>query len=230
MEAALQREAEQLFGPDVHLRAGRPLPLVPPRSPSGFGDPTAVDLPPGPSVPAAASPKRSLTDEEWRQLWAQVGEVDGFWSALDEIEPGAVARLGSLTALHRWEVIFVTQRPAGAGMTPQLQTQQWLRARGFELPSVFVMHGSRGRLAEALALDVVIDDRPDNCLDVVTDSTAKAVLVWRDEPAMVPAGVKRPGIVVTASFAAALDQLERITALRARPAGFVGRIRNAIGI
>ena len=76
----------------------------------------------------------------------------------------------------------------------------------------------------------MIDDRPDNCLDVVSDSTAKAILVWRDDPATVPAGVKRLGIVLTVSFAEALDQLERITALRARPAGLVGRIRNAIGI
>jgi hypothetical protein len=163
-------------------------------------------------------------------MWAHVGGIDGFWSGLDEIEPGSVARLAALAALHRWEVIVVTQRPAGAGPTPQLQTQRWLRAHGFELPSVFVMQGSRGRLAEALDLDAVIDDRPDNCLDVVTGSTARAILVWRDDPAAVPPAARRPGIVVTTSFGEALDQLERLKEMRAKSRGLVGRIRNAIGI
>ena len=40
------------------------------------------------------------------------------------------------------------------------------------MPSVFVMNGSRGKLAAALHLDAVIDDRSENCLDVVVDSKA----------------------------------------------------------
>jgi hypothetical protein len=38
------------------------------------------------------------------------------------------------------------------------------------------------------------------------------------------------GITVVFSFNEALDQLERLTALRQKPPGILGRIRNAIGI
>ena len=41
------------------------------------------------------------------------------------------------------------------------------------------MRGSRGKVAAALALDVVLDDRPENCLDVLSDSKAKPILIWR---------------------------------------------------
>jgi hypothetical protein len=224
MEAALQREVEMLFGAEVDLRAGSTLPLAPLQSPSGFDAPT--DAPAAP-VPAA---RRPLTDRERRKLWSHVATIENFWRGLREIEPGAVARLAAVAAAHRWEVIFLTQRPGGAGDTAQRQSQEWLRANGFELPSVFVMNGSRGKVADAFALDAVVDDRPDNCLDVVTDSTARALLVWRDEPGTVPPGAKRTGITVVFGFNEALDQLERLTAQRQKPESVLGRVRNAIGI
>ena len=227
MEAALQREAEGLFGGDVDLRAGASLPLAPLQSPANFGDE------PAPSAESEAPPpaKRGLTDRERRRLWSHVSDIEGFWQGLAEIEPGSVSRLASLAAAHRWEVLFVTQRPEGAGATSQVQTQTWLRAHGFDLPSVFVMQGSRGKLADALALDAVIDDRPDNCLDVVTDSTARAILVWRQDPATLPPGARRMGIVPTATFNEALDELEKMMAARQKKAaGLFERIRDVIGI
>lgn len=233
MERALQREAEVLFGPGVDLRAGSALPLVPLQPPATFTDAGegGTEVESGSSGGAEAPPKRRLTDAERRTLWAHVGQIENFWRSLVEIEPGAVARLAELVEGQRWEVIFVTQRPEGAGETAQRQTQQWLRAHGFEFPSVFVMSGSRGKLADALNLDAVIDDRPDNCLDVVIDSTARAVLVWRDQLARVPPGAQRPGIAITHSFGAALDHLEKIAAAREKQAGsLMGRIRDAIGI
>lgn len=229
METALQQAATMLFGPDVDLRAGSSLPLVPLQSPSSFDD--QAGAPPAPPVDTAPpSQRRPLTDRERRRLWAHVATIENFWKGLREIEPGAVARLAHLAAAHRWEVIFLTQRPGGAGDTAQRQSQEWLRANGFDLPSVFVMNGSRGRVADGLALDAVVDDRPDNCLDVVTDSTAKAFLVWRDDPSTVPPGATRMGITVVHTVNQALDQLERLQGLRQQPKGVLGRIRNAIGM
>ena len=46
---------------------------------------------------------------------------------------------------HRWEVFFITQRPATEGQTVQRQTQRWLVEQGFDLPSVLVISGSRRR-------------------------------------------------------------------------------------
>ena len=53
---------------------------------------------------------------------------------LDECEPGIVRRIQKLAHELRWDVLFVTQRPSTAGRTQQLQTQHWLRRRGFEYP------------------------------------------------------------------------------------------------
>jgi hypothetical protein len=231
MDAALQRHAEQLFGADVDLHMDPALPLPALQSPKHFGpsDPDAANA----QAPAAAAPaepaKRCLTDKERRALWAHVGRVENFWSSLDEIEPGAIARLNRLAVEHGWEVIFLTQRPACAGETTQRQSQKWLTEHGFEYPSVFVMNGSRGKVADALSLDAVIDDRPNNCLDVVTDSTARAFLVWRDDPARTPPGAQRVGITLTYSFSEALDHLEKMTVSRNRT-GIFGRIKSALGM
>lgn len=228
MEAALQREAERLFGPGVSLR-GVKVPAVE-ESPD-------VDQPPGDparvtSAPPTASSgleKPGLTSRQMRRLWNHVLKIEDFWHTLSEIEPGSVARLAELASKHGWEVLFLTQRPASAGRTAQFQSQRWLEAHGFELPSVYVMTGSRGRVAAALALDVVIDDRPENCFDVVTDSKARAVLVWRGTPASVPPAARGFGIEPVFSMAEALDLLEQATRTE-KPAGLVDRLRAAIGL
>jgi hypothetical protein len=152
-------------------------------------------------------------------------ETENFWETLNEIEPGIIARLAEVALACRWEVIFVTQRPPSAGDTCQVQTQRWLAKHGFALPSVFVLRGSRGKLAAALDLDVVVDDRPENCLDVVVDSGAKAILVWRGDPAAsVPANAKRLKIEVAHSVAECLDQLtgQRVNGLLERLKRFIG--------
>jgi hypothetical protein len=171
-----------------------------------------------------------LTGGQQRRLWEHVGDVENFWLSLPEIEPGGVARLAVLAALHRWEVLFLTQRPATAGETAQIQTQRWLEAHGFELPSVYVMEGSRGKLAAALGIDAVIDDRAENCVDVATESKARAFLVWREDPASVPSGAAHLGIETVFSTADALDRLEQMTLSRQKPDGVVGRVRAAIGL
>ena len=102
-----------------------------------------------------------------------------FWETLDEIESGAIKRLAALTEDRRWEVIFLTSRPPSDGSTVQRQSQRWLERHGFPLPSAYVVQGSRGLIAKALQIDLVIDDRPENCLDVVLESQAGAILVWR---------------------------------------------------
>ena len=171
-----------------------------------------------------------LTDAQSRRLWIRVGEIEDFWVTLDEIEPGAVARLAAFAALYGWEVLFVTQRPASAGETVQRQSQRWLQAHGFELPSVYVLGGSRGPVAEALALDAVLDDRPDNCVDIVTDSKARALLVWRRDPASIPPGTSQLGIEPVCSMAEALAILQQMSVRADQPRGLVRRVRAAFGL
>ena len=138
-------------------------------------------------------------------VWKHLAGVTDFWEGLAEIESGAIRRLAQLADQRRWDVLFITSRPSSQGLTVQRQSQRWLERMGFKLPSVYVVHGSRGRVAAALNLDVVIDDRPDNCLDVVLESTAGAVLIWRGAQAAVPVSAKRLGIAVSPTVADCLD-------------------------
>ena len=161
-------------------------------------------------------------------IWNYLGSIENFWQTLGELEPGLVARVAKLTEERRWEVLFITSRPLSAGATVQRQTQRWLQEKGFPLPSVYVVHGSRGRIAQALDLDVVIDDRPDNCLDVALESKAGAILIWRGS-AKVPASARRLGIAVSPSVAACLERL--LEAESAATGGsFLDRLRRLFGL
>jgi hypothetical protein len=171
---------------------------------------------------------RMLSARQQRQLWQHIRETENFWESLNEIEAGVVARLGILAQERRWEVLFITQRPPSAGDTCQLQTQRWLARHGFSYPSVYVIRGSRGRIATALDLEVVLDDRPENCLDVVVDSKARSILIWRGDPrGTVPANARRLGIDVMGSVQECLDKLVEADTRVERP-GLLGRIRQLI--
>lgn len=227
MDAALQREAERLFGPDVDLHAS---PARRIESAEDVEEEIAAASSAESATPAGTtSTRRALTRSELRQLWAHVGQIENFWASLGEVEAGAVAQLAASAARHRWDVIFVTQRPSSAGDTTQRQSQRWLQAHGFECPSVFVT-GSRGRVAHALSLDAVLDDRPDNCLDVVTDSKATPFLIWRHRREALPPGVTQTRIQTVFSIREALERLEQMATTRLRSKTFLGRVRNAVGL
>jgi hypothetical protein len=168
---------------------------------------------------------RLLTPRQQSMVWQAALRTPNFWETLEEIEPGVLARLWAIAGERGWEVVFLTQRPSSEGDTTQRQSQRWLRAKGFELPSVFVVSGSRGKVASALGLDIVVDDRPENCLDVKVDSTARAVLVVRAGGTAVAANAARLGIEAVGSVAELLDGLER------RATGgssLLGRIKNLL--
>lgn len=208
MESALVQHAEGLFGAD---------------------EPPAAPASDAPDVIEPVIARLSITPRQQRRLWDRVEAIENFWESLDEIEPGLVARLHALSVERRWEVIFLTKRPATTGATAQLQTQRWLEARGFALPSVYVVQRSRGQIAAALALDFVIDDRPENCLDVAVDSKARPILVWRDDETQLPAAIRRLGIGVVGSVSQCLDILAQIDVSEASP-GMVTRVLRMLGL
>lgn len=201
MYAALHKEAEQLFGADALAKAA-----VEQQTENG----ASADEPNSKKV----MQEMHLTARQQMQLWDHVKTVENFWNTLPELEPGIVARLSEVTIRRRWEVLFLTTRPLVAGETVQLQSQRWLEAHGFPLPSVFVVQRSRGKIADALHLDAVIDDRPENCLDVAVESKAKPILVWQADPRLVPPGAKRLGVRVAASISEALALLEQLDDLQ----------------
>jgi hypothetical protein len=142
------------------------------------------------------------------QVWQSLARRPQLWERLPELEPGIVARLGRLTRQRGWDVVFLTSRPTNdVGATVQVQSQRWLAARGFDLPAVVVCSGSRGPLAAFLRRDVVVDDRSRSCLEVATESTARAVLIWRPGRGTPPASLASFGVSVAPSMNDCLDFL-----------------------
>lgn len=153
--------------------------------------------------------REPLTTREVSRVWAHVRRTANWWTRLDAHEPAQIARLYALTRRLRWEVVFMTRRPESGGDPVQFQTQWWLETHGFYLPAVVTVPGSRGDLANALRLDMVVDDQLHNCVDIVSGSSAKAILLFRaTDPAVRDHAVNR-GIGVVSTLEEALDVLER---------------------
>lgn len=226
MDAGLRREAEALFGEGVAPRLKESVAPLPPGAEEGDA---AAAASPVENVPPAVALQISSRQE--RRLWRHIETVENFWEGLEEIEPGVIKKLASLATQRRWEIIFLTKRPESAGATAQVQTQRWLQSKGFALPSVFVVQGSRGRIASALHLDVVIDDRPENCLDVVMDSkSARAILIWRDAAAQLPPAAQRLGIGVVKSVSECLDVLTQLDSPDKDEPGVMARVKKLLGL
>jgi len=228
MESELVRQSEILFGEPMTRQLQQ-------RAAEAEGAPG--DAPPAPDgsdpIPDAAEPpvaQLDMTPRQQRRLWRHVESIENFWEGLAELEPGVIGRLAALARDRRWEIIFLTKRPETAGATAQVQTQRWLESKGFALPSVFVVQRSRGRIASALGLDIVVDDRPENCLDVVVDSKARAILVWRSHASQPPAAAQRLGIGVVKSVADCLDILAQMDAARKGEPGVMSRVMRLLGL
>lgn len=222
MEAGLVREAEKLFGPRPKNQKPQESGEAPASTSDSVPDETSDDEP--------LRQELRLTAHERGQLWGHVSEIDGFWESLDEIEPGTVKRLSTLATERSWEIIFLTKRPATAGATAQVQSQRWLEAKGFRLPSVYVVTGSRGLIAAALRLDIVVDDTPENCVDVVADSKARTIVVLRNQETPLPAALKKMGIHLVRSTDAGLDLLVDIDSGVEKQPGAIERIMQTLGL
>jgi hypothetical protein len=217
LQGALAREATRLF-PGVD----------PGTLPKSVAPQSATPSPDAPTVAPGFS-MSSLSPRQQRELWDAACGRENFWETLDEIEAGSLARLYRLTRERRWEVIFLTSRPESRGDTAQVQSQRWLAARGFEFPSVYVVHGSRGKIAASLNLEVLVDDRPENCLDIAIDSSARAILVWRSKEDAVPASARQLGIGSVSSISECLDILESLDRGDSG-AGIVDRFKQLLGL
>lgn len=154
---------------------------------------------------------RVLTRRKLDRVWSEIEETTNFWASLKPIDPNAVPRIREMTLKYGWEVFFITQRPKTAGETVQRQTQRWLIEQGFDWPSVLVMPGPRGKAAGVLHLDYIVDDSPKNCVDVISDSRARALLILRERDDHMETSAKRLGIGIASSIENALDILEQAT-------------------
>jgi hypothetical protein len=169
----------------------------------------------GHAIGDQADPKssESLGEKDVARVWEHIGRTSNWWMTLRPYEPDQVERLYRVTRDAGWEVFFLTNRPASAGDTVQFQTQWWIERHGFYLPSVLTVPGSRGEVANGLRLDLVIDDLIMNCVEVVSASTAKALLLLRNGDKAAEKHALDRGIGVVPDLAGALAVVERLHAL-----------------
>lgn len=169
---------------------------------------------------------KELSKPDVERLWRNVSAASNWWLDVPAYEPGQIERLYAQVRRARWEVFFMTSRPPSAGDSVQLQTQVWLERYGFYLPSVLTTpSGARGELARALRLDLALDDRLVNCLEVISASNAKAVMILRPpaEPRAAETAEAR-GIGVVPSLSQALDAVERLDELLSTRRGRLVRL------
>src|SRR4029077_2255526 len=162
------------------------------------------------------------------RVWRAIEATPNFWTTLKPLEEGAVRRLYQLTGQLNWEVFFVTQRPMTAGGTVQWQTHAWLVEHGFHTPSVIPLSGGRGKAAAALRVDYLIDDTPQNCVDVLSDSSTRAILLVDPDDPLAETSARRLGIGVAHSVLEVCDLLVQATAARTNPSLFE-KLRKMVG-
>lgn len=158
-------------------------------------------------TPESESP---LAPDDVRRVWDYIAKTPNWWMEIDAYEPEQIARLYSLTRAGGWEVFFMTKRPPSAGDSVQFQTQWWIERFGFYLPSVLTVPGSRGDVANALRLDLLVDDQLINCVEVVSASPTKAILMQRTHDAGARDHATSRGIGVVSTLADALGVIERL--------------------
>lgn len=152
----------------------------------------------------------ALTARDVRRIWDHIENTQNWWMEVPAYEPEQIARLYAITRASGWEVFFLTKRPASAGDSVQFQTQWWIERFGFYLPAVLTVPGSRGDIANGLRLDLLVDDQLINCVEVVSASTAKAVLMLRSGDPMARDHATNRGIGVVNTLSEAITVLERL--------------------
>ena len=168
----------------------------------------------GSTVKPADNPHETRRRRE--AIWTEIRRTPDFWTTLQPTQAGAVRRVHELMLRHRWEVFFITQRPATDGDTVQRQTQRWLVDQGFDLPSVLVIAGSRGAAAGALRLDYHVDDSPQNCLDVMAASGARPILIATG-PEQVTHTARKMGMAHFPLIGPALELLDQVSTAANNP-------------
>lgn len=172
-------------------------------------------------LPTDQSP---LSPNEVKRVWDYIAKAPNWWMEIDAYEPEQIARLYGLTRAAGWEVFFLTKRPPSAGDSVQFQTQWWIERFGFYLPSVLTVPGSRGEIANALRLDLVVDDQLLNCVEVVSASSTKAILMHRTPDSAIREHATSRGIGVVSTLADTLGVIERLQDLLPQKRGRLLRL------
>lgn len=90
--------------------------------------------------------------------WTEVKNSGLFWRSLFPYMTAHkdIWELSKARWVH--DIYFVTTRP---GKTAKAETEEWLRANGFENATVVICY-DKPILCEAMKIDLIVDDKPEN--------------------------------------------------------------------
>lgn len=185
---------------------------------------TAAKLEGGSGHEPSNTAGRAPNTEALKRVWDHISRTPQWWLQLEPYEPEQIERMYRTSRERRWEVYFMTTRPSSAGETTQFQTQWWLESHRFPMPAVLTVPGSRGDAANALKLDITVDDRLTNCVDIIAASRSKAVLVLRHDDTTVRDQALARGVGVVSTLAAAIDAVEQFEEAKRASSGRLSRL------
>ena len=109
-----------------------------------------------------------VSKEEMGLAWKAAACVRDLWAELDPLpsfDEETIILLNRLVRQH--DVYFVTNRFVTPGSSPMKQTKSWFYTNArITAPNVMIAK-DKGPMASVLELDAFIDDKPQNCLDVL---------------------------------------------------------------
>jgi deoxypyrimidine-specific 5' nucleotidase type C protein (NT5C) len=109
-------------------------------------------------------------------LAALADEPDFFDRLVPLLEPSEWRALDTLSRNGR--LVFITHRQASEGRDVQRLTCAWLLRHGVSNPVVHCTADYKSKIVENLGVEIFVDDRPENCLDVA-EKTRAAVFMPR---------------------------------------------------
>lgn len=167
--ALLTKHAERLFPPRLRLlfpKASDEWPVLwhwhkPVFEEAGFSE----------------SEMREVVRVAWDDL-----KSSSFWENLPSKHPAQTAH--TLSNLTDWarsghDVYFITSRP---GPYAKVQSEQWLRNKGYYGTPTVCIAQHKGPIAQSLELDLFVDDRPENIRDVYQARSGRCRVALIDAP------------------------------------------------
>ncbi len=106
------------------------------------------------------------TSKQVSEAW-EIVKTTTFWGTLHPLKgtPEVLKELSVLRGIGH-EVYFITTRP---GRMAKYYSEIWLGAHGMQNPTVIISE-DKGSISRGLGLDVFVDDRAENVLDVLDAS------------------------------------------------------------
>lgn len=121
-----------------------------------------------------------VTPSEQKEAWVKAAQTKNLWAeleALPSFDVETVRLLHAVNILH--DVFFVTNRFETPGPSPMKQTKYWFYNHANIIAPNVLIAKDKGPMASVLQLDAFIDDKPQNCIDVL-EARSKAMVYLMD--------------------------------------------------